>query len=279
MACTATRPADAGDALEILRDHGMNWIRVRAWVDPADGFHDTDELLSMARRAHALGLKLLVNLHYSDFWADPGKQWTPAAWAGKTFPELKQAFVDYTSGVVQALVDQGTPPDMIQLGNEINPGMLWDYAATWTGESCADDGMGGTRCEQHTENWPNLAELLTAGYHAVKAVSPDTKVMLHLAEGGNNGTFRWWFDNITSRDVPFDVIGASYYGYWHGTFADLQANLNDVTARYDKDVIVVETAYAFTLEDDDGWGNVIGDPGLLVARLPGDAGRAGRQPA
>lgn len=256
------------DALAILKHHGLNWIRVRVWVDPADGYHDTAELLSMARRAKALGLKLLVNLHYSDFWADPGKQWTPAAWEGQAFPDLKQTFVDYTHGIMQALVDQGTPPDMIQLGNEINPGMLWDYAATWTGDSTADDGMGGSLTVSHTENWPHLAELLTAGYQAVKAVSPRTRVMLHLAEGGDNGTFRWWFDNITSRNVPFDVIGASYYGYWHGSLADLQNNLNDVTSHYAKDVIVVETAYAFTLEDDDNFGNVIGDASLLVPGYP-----------
>jgi arabinogalactan endo-1,4-beta-galactosidase len=257
-----------GDALAILKAHGLNWIRVRVWVDPADGYHDTNELLSMARRAKALGLKLLVNLHYSDFWADPGKQWTPDAWQGQTFAELKTTFTDYTRGIVRALVDQGTPPDMIQLGNEINPGMLWDYAATWTGDSTADDGTGVPLTVHHTENWDNLAELLTAGNGAVKAVSPSTKVMLHLAEGGDNGTFRWWFDNITSRNVPFDVIGASYYGYWHGTLAALQYNLDDVTAHYGKDIIVVETAYAFTLGDDDNFGNVIGDPSQLVAGYP-----------
>jgi arabinogalactan endo-1,4-beta-galactosidase len=170
--------------------------------------------------------------------------------------------------VVQGLVDQGTPPDMIQLGNEINPGMLWDYAATWDGESCADDGMGGTHCEFHHENWPNLAELLTAGYQAVKDVSPATRVMLHLAEGGSNGTFTWWFGNITSRDVPFDVIGASFYEYWHGPLSALQFNLDDVTARYDKDVIVAETAYPFTLADEDGTGEIIGTPGALVPGYP-----------
>lgn len=146
--------------------------------------------------------------------------------------------------------------------------VISSYAATWTGDSTADDGMGGSLTVSLTENWPHLAELLTAGYQAVKAVSPRTRVMLHLAEGGDNGTFRWWFDNITSRNVPFDVIGASYYGYWHGSLADLQNNLNDVTSHYAKDVIVVETAYAFTLEDDDNFGNVIGDASLLVPGYP-----------
>jgi arabinogalactan endo-1,4-beta-galactosidase len=243
---------------------------LRAFVDPADGYHGTRELLVMARRAKRLGIKVLVDLHYSDFWADPGKQWPPAAWEGLSFDALKGEFVRYTRRVVRALERQGTPPDMIQLGNEIRSGMLWDHAATWTGCSTADEGYpgGATKTVCHTEDWDALAELLTAGYRAVKRVSPRTRVMLHLDAGGDNGAYRWWFDNITSRDVPFDVIGASYYGYWHGTLAQLQANLDDITARYDKDIVVVETAYAFTLEDDDGWPNIIGSEGALVPGYP-----------
>lgn len=257
-----------GDALRILRAAGTDWVRLRVFVDPADGYHGQAELLEMARRARAAGLRVLVDLHYSDFWADPGKQWTPAAWEGKPFPELKATFTRYTRGIMRSLVAQGTPPDMIQLGNEINSGMLWDYAATWTGCSTADDGAGGQREVCHTENWDRLAQLLTAGYGAVKAASPRTKVMLHLAEGGNNGTFRWWFDNVTTRNVPFDVIGASFYGYWHGTLAQLQQNLRDVSARYGKDVIVAETAYPFTLADEDGWENAIDLESELVPGYP-----------
>ena len=266
-----TESGTPGNALAILKDHGLNWVRLRVFVNPADGYHGTAELLTMARRAKKLGLKVLVDLHYSDFWADPGKQWTPAAWQGETFAQVKKTFVDYTRGIMMALRAQGTPPDMIQLGNEITPGMLWDYAATWTGCSTADDGTSEppvnlTVC--HTENWNQLAELLTAGYQAVKSVSPRTRVMLQLDAGGNNGTYQWWFGNITSRNVPFDVIGASYYGYWHGSLADLQYNLNDVSARYGKDVVVVETAYPFTLANDDNTTNVIWDPSQLVPGYP-----------
>jgi arabinogalactan endo-1,4-beta-galactosidase len=252
------------DALKILKSHGLNWIRLRAFVDSADDYHETDELVVMSRRAKRLGIRVLVDLHYSDFWADPGKQWTPQAWEGLSFEDLKREFVRYTRRVVRTLKAAGVAPEMLQLGNEIRSGMLWDHAATWTGCSTADDGMGGQREVCHTERWDQLAELLTAGYHAVKSVSPRTRVMLHLDQGGDNGTYRWWFDNITSRQVPFDLIGASYYGYWHGTLAQLQANLDDITARYDKDVVVVETAYAFTLADDDGWGNIIGSTAQLV---------------
>lgn len=239
------------DALKILKSHGMNWARLRVWVDPADGYHDKEELLEMATRIQRSGMRLLVNLHYSDTWADPAHQTKPAAWQNYTFDELRQAVYDYTYDICQSLKEQHTPPEMIQLGNELNSGMLWPDGHTW-----------------NPPNWDNLAQLLTAGYEAVKECSPKTRVMLHLANGGDNGLYRWWFDNITSRGVPFDVIGVSYYSFWHGSLEALQFNLNDITARYDKDVIVVETAYPFTLEDDDGWPNIIGLENQLTPGYP-----------
>jgi arabinogalactan endo-1,4-beta-galactosidase len=240
-----------GDALRILKKEGLNFIRLRVWVDPADGYHDQEELLRMARRANNTGLKVLVDLHYSDRWADPGHQLKPAAWANLSFPELKQALYDHTYDVCRSLKDQNTPPAMIQLGNELNSGMLWPDGHTW-----------------NPPNWDNLAELLRAGHDAVKTCSRSTEVMLHLANGGDNGLYRWWFDNITSRGVQFDVIGASYYSYWHGTLEALQFNLNDVSARYGKDVVVVETAYPFTLADEDGWENIIDLPSELTPGYP-----------
>jgi arabinogalactan endo-1,4-beta-galactosidase len=239
------------DALRILAAHGLNWARLRAWVDPADGYHDKGELLHMARRIKRSGMKLLVDLHYSDTWADPGHQTKPAAWQSYTFDQLTQAVYDYTYEVCDSLKRQHTTPDMIQIGNELNSGMLWPDGHTW-----------------NPPNWDNLAQLLTAGYDAVKACSPHTEVMLHLANGGDNGLYRWWFDNITSRGVQFDLIGVSYYSYWHGSLADLQYNLDDITARYDKDVIVVETAYPFVLADDDGWENIIDLESELTAGYP-----------
>ena len=157
------------------------------------------EILEMAARLKSQGIKLLVDFHYSDNWADPGKQNKPAAWKDYDFEQLKQAVYDHTYDVCSSLVAQGTPPDMIQIGNEINAGMLWpdgDY-----------------------NHFDNLAALLKAGYQAVKDCSPSTLVMLHIAEGGDNDLARWWFDNITRRDVPFDVIGISYYPFWHGSLA------------------------------------------------------------
>jgi arabinogalactan endo-1,4-beta-galactosidase len=219
------------DALQILKDHGLNYARLRVWVDPADGYHDKAEILEIALRLKSLDIKLLVDFHYSDNWADPGKQIKPEAWKDYDFEQLKEAVYEHTYDVCNSLVAQGTPPDMVQVGNEINAGMLWP--------------------EGDYNHFDNLAALLKEGYQAVKDCSSITLVMLHIAEGGDNDMAQWWFDNITRREVPFDVIGISYYPFWHGSLGQLQYNLNDIASRYDKDVIVVETAYAFTdLEDD-----------------------------
>jgi arabinogalactan endo-1,4-beta-galactosidase len=240
-----------GRALDILEDHGASHVRVRVWVDPADGFHDQAEAREMAIRAHANDLKVLVDLHYSDTWADPAHQTKPAAWASFTTEELRQAVYDHTYDVCRSTKILGRGPDMIQLGNELNAGMLWPDGHTFD-----------------PPNWDNLASFLKAGYDAVKACSPSTKVALHLANGGDNGLYQWWFGNITQRGVPFDVIAASYYGYWHGSLGDLQWNLNDVAARYGKDVMVVETAYPFTFDGKDSHPNIIGLPEQLVAGYP-----------
>jgi len=225
------------DALQILKDNGLNYARLRVWVNPADGYHNKAEILTMAARLKKLGIKLLVDFHYSDDWADPGKQYKPAAWADYDFEQLKQAVYDHTFDVCSSLVAQGTPADMVQVGNEINAGILWpdgDY--------------------NHLDN---LAALLKSGYQAVKDASSSTLVMLHVAEGGDNTMNRWFFDSMTNRKVPFDVIGVSYYPFWHGSLAELQANLFDLSATYDKDVVVAEFAYAFTGQENDSLANIL----------------------
>jgi arabinogalactan endo-1,4-beta-galactosidase len=230
----------ARDALVILRDSGVNTIRLKVWVNPADGYNEKSHVLALARRVKALGMKLLIDFHYSDTWADPGKQYKPAAWTGYTFDRLKRAVYDHTYDVLHALKAQGTAADMAQVGNEINDGLLWE------------DGRSA--------NWDNLAALLNSGSDAVKAASRSTKVILHLANGGDNGLYRWWFDNATARGVRFDIIGVSYYPIWHGSLSSLQANLNDITARYGRPALVVETAYPFTTGNDDFLDNLVGSP-------------------
>lgn len=238
----------SGDALAILRASGMNYARLKVWVNSADGYNTKARVAAMAKRAKAQGMKLLIDFHYSDSWADPGKQTKPAAWAGHDYSRLKQDVYDHTYDVLSALKAQGTTADMVQIGNEINGGMLWP--------------------EGSTSNFSQLAGLLTSGANAAKAVSSDTKVALHLAKGGDNGGTRWWFDQVVAQKVPFDVIALSYYGYWHGPLSDLQTNLDDVAARYGKPVLVAETAYAHTLANDDGLANNVATADQLVDGYP-----------
>lgn len=238
----------AGDAMSILKSSGMNYVRLKVWVNPADGYNNKARVLAMAKRAKALGMKTLVDFHYSDAWADPGKQNKPAAWAGHSYAQLRTDVYNHTYDVLNALKAQGTTADMVQIGNEINGGMLWP--------------------EGSTDRWSQLAGLITSGANAAKAVYSGTKVALHLAEGGDNAGTRWWFDNAVAQKVPFDVIALSYYGYWHGSLSELQTNLDDAASRYGKPVLVAETAYAHTLANDDGLENNVATTGQLVSGYP-----------
>jgi arabinogalactan endo-1,4-beta-galactosidase len=227
----------AVDPLALLRANGVNYGRLKVWVNPADGYNNRARVLDMATRIKAQGMRLLVDFHYSDAWADPGQQNKPAAWRSYSVAQLRQAVYDHTFDVLSGLAAQGTPADMAQIGNEINDGMLWP------------EGRAST-------NWANLAGFLTAGAQAARAASSSTRVVLHLAEGGNNSQHRWWFDNAVSRGVPFDVIAVSHYLYWHGSAASLRANLIDLASRYGRDVFVAETAYGFTTAQDDAEPNI-----------------------
>ncbi|MFC5908934.1 glycoside hydrolase family 53 protein [Streptacidiphilus monticola] len=237
-----------GDAVRILAEAGVTHARAKVWVDPADGWNTKRQLLPLARRLHRAGIRLLVDFHYSDTWADPGKQFKPAAWAGYDLDGLKRAVFDHTADVLGSLARQGTPAAMAQIGNELNGGMLWP------------DG--------DWNHWSQLADLLKSGVSAARSVSPRTRIVLHLANGGDNGLYRWWFDNAVRYEVPFDVIGASYYPYWHGPLSGLAANLADVSARYGKDVLVAETGYPFRLDSEDALANMVDSADELVAGFP-----------
>jgi arabinogalactan endo-1,4-beta-galactosidase len=229
-----------GDAIEILAEHGVNCIRAKVWVDPADGYNTKTQVVELGKRAKRVGMDLLVDFHYSDTWADPGKQYKPAAWADLSFADLKAAVYDHTADVLGALKQAGVKPSLVQVGNETNGGLIWP------------DG----RWDQLEQ----MAELLTAGCDAVADVLPKARSILHLAEGGNSGAFQWFFDNAVANGVAFDAIGASYYPYWHGELSGLEANLNDLATRYGKPIYLVETAYPFTTEDSDGFANIMTDP-------------------
>lgn len=216
------------NAIGILREEGFNWIRLRIFVNPAadsgyspgKGYCDLANTEKMALRLKAENMKFLLDFHYSDFWADPGKQFKPAAWKNLPFPDLVKALHDYTKSVMLALKAQGTAPDMVQIGNEITHGILWP------------DG--------NFTHPDSLAALLKAGIEAVKEVSPSTKIMLHIDRGGQNAGSILFLNAMISRGVQFDVIGESYYPFWQGTLDSLKRNLNDLSLRYKQDVIVAE---------------------------------------
>ncbi|WP_461450292.1 glycoside hydrolase family 53 protein [Mucilaginibacter sp.] len=219
------------DCFKILKDHGVNTIRLRAFVNPSDdkfsGHCSTEETVAMALRAKKWGMRILIDLHYSDSWADPGKQKKPKAWEGHDFQLLLTDVYDYTLSVMTALKKAGVTPEWVQVGNETPGGMI------------LPDGS--------TANWDKLAQLINKGYDAVKAVSPKTKVILHVDQGNNNARFRHWFDNATAHQAKFDVIGCSYYPYWLPgspdytlSINDLGNNLKDMASRYGKEVMVVE---------------------------------------
>jgi len=217
------------ECLQLLKDRGMNSIRLRVFVSPSDdkasGHCSKAETIAMALRAQKMGFRILINFHYSDSWADPSKQNKPKAWENLAFPELLNEVYAHTFDVIQSLKLAGVTPEWVQIGNEIPGGMLWP------------DGS--------TDHWNQLGQLLNKGFDAVKAVDQTIKVIVHVDEGNNNEKFRKFFDNATAQKVRYDVIGLSYYPYWikkdyTETIADLQANLNDMAERYGKEVMIVE---------------------------------------
>ena len=215
--------------LDILKSRAINTVRLRVFVNPSNdkvnGHCSKKEVAAMALRAKNMGMRVMIDFHYSDSWADPGKQIKPAAWASHSFSQLLTDLYNHTYEVLDTLKSIGATPDWVQIGNEITGGILWP------------DGS--------TSNWPQLAQLLNKGYDATKAVDSSIKVILQIDKGNDNSRFRWFFDNIESNNVRYDVIGASYYPYWEGvdyteTIDALGNNLNDMTTRYGKEVMVAE---------------------------------------
>jgi arabinogalactan endo-1,4-beta-galactosidase len=242
-------------AERILAGQGANAMRLRVWVNPPAGYSDEKRALLLATRAKRAGMRIVLDPHYSDFWADPGKQPIPAGWP-VDLAGLTVKIRDYTRRLVHDFAAQGTPVDILQIGNEITNGILWPV-----GQLYLPDG---------TQQWEAFTQLLKAAIGGAKQASPRTRIMLHIDKGGLMGDTRWFFDNIVSRGVPFDIIGQSYYPMWHGSIADLEANTGDSIGRYHKPVLLAEIAYPWTFEDGDGRGNIVGPDTLLpdAARFP-----------
>ncbi len=227
-----------GDLLEILKDYGTNSVRLRLWNDPyrssdgapyGAGTCNIDTVIELARRAKALGMSVLLDFHYSDFWADPGKQIPPKAWQGLTADALAEKVFEFTYNSMLRLQNECLCPELVQIGNEITNGLLWP--------------LGKKPC------FDNIARFVSAGIKAVRKVSPATLIMLHLDNGGFNEMYVEWFDNYITRGEDFDIIGLSYYPFWHGTMKSLSFNMNDMARRYHKKLVIAEVSTGFSTED------------------------------
>jgi arabinogalactan endo-1,4-beta-galactosidase len=253
-----------GSVEQILARSGGNYVRLRVWTDPPAGYSTLDSALTLAKRAKHAGMKVLLDLHYSDFWADPGKQPTPKAWQGQDLPTLANTVREYTRHAVAAFARQGTPVDMVQVGNEVTSGMLFPTGQLYPPAPAP-------------QQFPQFATLLKAGIQGAHEGAPrnhQPRIVIHIDRGGDNGGSRWFIDNILAQGVNFDVIGESYYPIWHGSLADLSANLNDLATRYNKDIVLAETAYPWTIEDGDGFANLwdgSGPAGTTNVPLPDQA--------
>lgn len=214
------------EGIALLKSLGINSIRLRVWVNPAEGWNNAADVVAKALRAKNAGMRLMIDFHYSDDWADPGKQTKPVAWASQDFATLKSSVASHTVDVLTQLKNAGVSPEWVQVGNETNDGMLWP------------DGRAST-------SMSNFSQLVNAGYEGVKSVFPTAKVIVHLSNGWDNNLFRWMFDGLSANDGKFDVIGMSLYPTWAGTDwatanRNCLNNINDLINRYKKEVMIVE---------------------------------------
>jgi arabinogalactan endo-1,4-beta-galactosidase len=218
------------DCLQVLKGVGINSIRLRAWVNPADGWNNTTDVVAKAIRAKNMGMKILIDLHYSDTWADPGHQTKPAAWANLSFADLKTAVYNYTVGVMDTLKLNGVTPTWVQVGNETDDGMLWPTGQVSQG------------------NMANYAALVKMGYTAVKSVSTSTKVIVHLSNGYDNSHFTSIFNGLMVNGTSWDIIGLSLYpsfvtGGYSTADPECLANMTSLVAQYSTPVMIVEVGF------------------------------------
>jgi arabinogalactan endo-1,4-beta-galactosidase len=214
----------ATECMRLLQSLGINSIRLRAWVNPPGGWNNNADLVAKAVRAKNLGLRVLIDFHYSDTWADPGHQTKPAAWTGYDFPTLTDTLYAYTLAVLDTLKANGVVPSWVQIGNETNDGMLWP------------DGRASV-------NMANFAALVNAGYQAAKAVNDSIRVIVHLSNGYDNSLFRWMFDGLKANGASWDIIGMSLYpsaSNWQAYDDSCLANMKDMVSRYNKQVMICE---------------------------------------
>ena len=235
------------DVYEILSNNGINYIRVRIWNDPFDkygngyggGNCDIENAIEVGKRATKFGMKLLVNFHYSDFWADPSKQMIPKAWVGMDIDEKSDALYSFTKDCLQRLVEAEVDIGMVQIGNETN-GVL-------CGENANEEN-----------GWERITKLFSAGSKAAREVCPNALVAMHFSNPEIEGSYGIYSEKLAYYQVDYDVFASSYYPFWHGTLDNLASLLTDISEKYGKKVMVAETSYAYTGKDSDFFANTIG---------------------
>ena len=230
------------DPLEAFSANGVDWMRIRIWNDPfgpngepyLGGSCGLENYIRLGRLAKGKGYHLLMDLHYSDFWADPGKQMIPKAWADYGADALAEAVYKFTRHCLEEAVKAGVAPEMVQVGNEITNGMLWPVGRL-------EDAQG------NRGNYETFCRLVLAGCRACREVLPEAKIALHLERSNDNAVYQEFFTEMERAGVDYDVIGASYYPYWHGTPEELFENLADCR-RFGKEIMILELGYGFTTE-------------------------------
>ena len=224
------------DILDIMKEHGVDTIRLRLWNDPKSeegepygaGNNDLAETIAIGKKVTDAGFGVLLNFHYSDFWADPGKQIKPKAWKNFGVEELEQAVYDFTLENLTKIIEAGVNVTMIQVGNELSNGLLWP--------------------EGKVPDYDNIAKFVNAGIRACRKVNADIPIMIHLDNGGNNELYVRWFTNFIERGEEFEYIGLSYYPFWHGSLDQFEFNMNDIAKRFNKDLIIAEVSMGFTMD-------------------------------
>lgn len=239
---TLTNNGKVENMLTTLKNAGCNTIRIRLWKNPADGHSGLAEVKTLANRVKNAGFKVWLTVHYSDTWADPAEQTIPTEWKDLSYVNLKTAVANYTSTIVTEI-----NPDIIQIGNEINDGLLWPQGKLTTNEM-------------------QCIELLKTASATIRSKAPNTKIMIHYA--GVNATDTDWFFNKV-KSVDYDYIGLSFYPIWHGKdLTVVKSTINALGTKFSKKVLIAETAYPFTLEYNDWTNNIVGLDSQLISGYP-----------